>query len=85
MNPVDADSPGRAGSGVNISGLETDSQAWNAAAASLPNAHILQSWQWGEFKQGHGWQPRRLVGGYCFKTVTCCHLGCGGWMRLCRS
>ena len=36
-------------------------EAWNEAAAGLANAHILQSWQWGELKEGHGWRASRLV------------------------
>jgi peptidoglycan pentaglycine glycine transferase (the first glycine) len=34
---------------------------WNAALAELPSAHLLQSWEWGEFKAGYGWEPERLV------------------------
>ncbi len=34
---------------------------WNALAASLPGAHVLQSWEWGEFKRRYGWGPRRMV------------------------
>jgi|SRR5579859_3415516 len=33
---------------------------WDAAISSLPNPHLLQSWAWGEFKGGYGWQARRL-------------------------
>ena len=32
---------------------------WNSALARLPNAHILQAWEWGEFKSRHGWHPKR--------------------------
>jgi peptidoglycan pentaglycine glycine transferase (the first glycine) len=34
---------------------------WNAALAQVPNAHILQSWEWGELKRETGWVPRRFV------------------------
>ncbi len=34
---------------------------WNAALAALPAAHVLQSWEWGEFKAGYGWTPTRLL------------------------
>jgi lipid II:glycine glycyltransferase (peptidoglycan interpeptide bridge formation enzyme) len=40
-----------------------DRDAWNAALASL-DGHLLQSWEWGEFKRDHGWQTERIaIGG----------------------
>ena len=30
---------------------------WNETIASLPGAHILQTWQWGQFKAMYGWRP----------------------------
>ena len=39
----------------------TDSQTWDNTLATLPNAHLLQSWQWGEFKSRYGWSARRLL------------------------
>src|SRR5579859_3774830 len=33
---------------------------WDRCLASLAQPHLLQSWAWGEFKAGYGWQPRRL-------------------------
>jgi lipid II:glycine glycyltransferase (peptidoglycan interpeptide bridge formation enzyme) len=41
--------------------LVEDKERWNAALAGLPNAHVLQSFEWGEFKGRHGWQPSRLL------------------------
>jgi peptidoglycan pentaglycine glycine transferase (the first glycine) len=29
---------------------------WNAAIASLPNAHLLQTWEWSQIKSEAGWQ-----------------------------
>lgn len=35
--------------------------AWNALVTSLPHAHVLQSWEWGDFKSRHAWQVERLA------------------------
>ncbi len=37
----------------------TSSAEWNAALAALPTPHVLQSWEWGEFKSRYGWRPER--------------------------
>jgi peptidoglycan pentaglycine glycine transferase (the first glycine) len=34
---------------------------WNAVLATLPTPHVLQSWEWGEFKSRYGWQPERCL------------------------
>ncbi|MBI2977187.1 MAG: peptidoglycan bridge formation glycyltransferase FemA/FemB family protein [Chloroflexi bacterium] len=34
---------------------------WDATLSALPNAHLLQSWQWGEFKSRYGWSARRVL------------------------
>lgn len=40
--------------------LITNRDEWNALLRDLPYAHILQSWEWGEFKQQTtGWTPER--------------------------
>lgn len=40
-----------------------DSEAWNDALAAL-DGHLLQTWEWGSFKQELGWRLERIaVGG----------------------
>ncbi len=40
----------------------TDRTVWNASLRELPGAHVLQSWEWGEFKRTTtGWEPLRLA------------------------
>jgi len=34
---------------------------WNMIIAGLPNAHLLQSWEWAAFKAKYGWQPLPFV------------------------
>ena len=31
--------------------------SWNATIAALPDAHFLQTWEWGQVKSHFGWQP----------------------------
>lgn len=39
-----------------------DRAQWNAAVLSAPQADLLQSWEWGEFKARSGsWKPLRLA------------------------
>lgn len=41
----------------------TNAVKWNEIVAAQPQTHILQSWEWGEFKSRYGWTARRLVWG----------------------
>lgn len=34
---------------------------WDSALLTIPNAHVLQSWAWGEIKTQHGWTARRVL------------------------
>ena len=36
-----------------------DPRAWDELILSLPGAHLLQSWSWGELKSRYGWKPER--------------------------
>jgi len=36
---------------------------WNQFFASHPNAHLLQTGEWGELKSGFGWNPIRILCG----------------------
>lgn len=39
----------------------TDATEWNRVLATLPQPHVLQTWEWGRFKsETTGWQPERL-------------------------
>lgn len=36
---------------------------WNQFLSEYPNAHLLQTGQWGELKSAFGWKPVRIVSG----------------------
>jgi peptidoglycan pentaglycine glycine transferase (the first glycine) len=38
-----------------------DHQEWNSTISSLESVHILQSWEWGKFKENHGWNVSRFI------------------------
>lgn len=38
-----------------------DASQWNSALAALPGRHVLQTWEWGQFKRRWGWTPRYLL------------------------
>lgn len=33
------------------------SKSWNQVIASFPDPHLLQTWEWGQFKSQFGWKP----------------------------
>ena len=37
----------------------TDRDTWNEARPALPNAHGMQTWEWGELRRETGWETRR--------------------------
>jgi lipid II:glycine glycyltransferase (peptidoglycan interpeptide bridge formation enzyme) len=37
-----------------------DRERWNAFVLGSESGHLLQSWEWGAFKQSMGWQVRRI-------------------------
>lgn len=39
----------------------TDRDLWNKALLKLPYNHVLQSYEWGQFKSQYGWKPLRLL------------------------
>jgi peptidoglycan pentaglycine glycine transferase (the first glycine) len=47
---------------VTIDNVEVTSRStWDTTLASLPNPHVLQTWDWGDFKSRWGWRPTRLL------------------------
>lgn len=40
-----------------------DGNHWNKIICKLPHPHILQTWEWGEFKSRFGWVPSYKVWG----------------------
>lgn len=38
---------------------------WNAFLSGRPDAHLLQTGEWGELKRHFGWEPARMTAGGC--------------------
>src|SRR5581483_8992447 len=47
-----------------------DRAAWNDFVAGAGNGHVLQTWEWGEFKSAYGWRPVRLLFSVGAETVA---------------
>jgi lipid II:glycine glycyltransferase (peptidoglycan interpeptide bridge formation enzyme) len=45
---------------VNVREIRNASE-WNAALEKIPNAHILQTWEWGALKEKYGWTASRII------------------------
>jgi lipid II:glycine glycyltransferase (peptidoglycan interpeptide bridge formation enzyme) len=41
--------------------LNVDQSTWNAWLADMPNAHLLQTWEWGSLKKISGWRSQFFV------------------------
>ena len=39
---------------------ETQREEWNRFVINSPRGHLMQTWEWGVFKQATGWQVERL-------------------------
>ena len=50
--------------------ISTDSAKWASILNSLPHSHLLQSWEWGEFKSRYSWTAHRWIWEYAEKTVA---------------
>lgn len=47
---------------MTVDSLEVTSRStWDAALACLPRPHVLQTWDWGDFKSRWGWRPTRFL------------------------
>ncbi len=44
-----------------ISRIVTRQEEWDSGLARLPEAHVLQTWEWGECKARYGWTAERRV------------------------
>jgi peptidoglycan pentaglycine glycine transferase (the first glycine) len=41
--------------------MEMNAATWNEIISNLPGRHILQTWEWGQVKEAHGWQAQHRV------------------------
>lgn len=54
----------------------TNKEQWNSELAKLPYAHVLQTWEWGQFKhETTGWTPHRWAFKRDDEIVAMCSMG----------
>jgi len=41
--------------------IVTDAREWNQFLLQLPTRHLLQTWQWGDFKTRYAWHAERIL------------------------
>jgi peptidoglycan pentaglycine glycine transferase (the first glycine) len=41
--------------------MDLNPAVWNEIIANLPGRHILQTWEWGQVKEAHGWHAQHRV------------------------
>ena len=46
---------------IEMQAFEGTAHGWNILVASLPGAHLLQTWEWAQIKAGYGWQALPYV------------------------
>jgi peptidoglycan pentaglycine glycine transferase (the first glycine) len=51
---------GQTASGLSVRPV-SDPQQWRQALHQLPNPHVLQTWEWGAFKEQYGWRADRWL------------------------
>ena len=51
---------GQAASGLSVRPV-SDPQKWRQALHQLPAPHVLQTWEWGAFKEQYGWRADRWL------------------------
>jgi lipid II:glycine glycyltransferase (peptidoglycan interpeptide bridge formation enzyme) len=60
----------------------TDPSQWNVALLRLPAPHVLQTWEWGAFKDKYGWAPTRLLFEEDGRVRAAASVLQRGWPRL---
>ena len=55
---------------------DMDATKWDALIEQLPNAHVLQTWEWAKVKSQFGWQPHPTVWHDREGEVAAARVGC---------